>query len=85
MGTMKVAELSRIRINKLLCLNLCMELKYLPIGLPLLIALIFAEAKHDLLGAENASPGLSWLRFLAAWKPAHAAESCSVRNQNRVC
>lgn len=47
MGATKVAKLSRIRINKLLCLNLCMELKYLLIGLPLLIALIFAEAKHN--------------------------------------
>lgn len=47
MGATKVAKLSRIRINKLLCLNLCMELKYLLIGLPPLIALIFAEAKHN--------------------------------------
>lgn len=47
MGATKVAKLSCIRINKLLCLNLCMELKYLLIGLPLLIALIFAEAKHN--------------------------------------
>ena len=54
------------------------ECRYVLVGLHLLIGLIFAAAKQSV-------GGLHWFCFLAVWKPARAAESSSVQNQNRVC